>query len=141
MSVLLIARQALTFQSFSFAYPEVLLCFTDILHTPCAVSLVILGLSWIRNSLSTRIRLLPLTLLSIHTVLSETYNWVFWQLNDVYLFSAGWYFTFISMFLHTGLLTFEFIPLVLLLSARGHCCLPAWFEKIICLILSASNWV
>lgn len=31
-------------------------------------------------------------LLSIHTVLCETYNWVFWQLKDVYLFSAGWYF-------------------------------------------------
>lgn len=43
-------------------------------------------------------------------------------------------FTCISKFLNTGILTFEFVPLVLLLLATGHYCLPVWFQKIICLL-------
>lgn len=82
MSAVLIAGQALTFQSLS---SEGLLCFTDMLYLPRAVSQLIFDLNVKKpkhndyNKTISSVHCL-LSILLIHTVLSDTFNIVFGEL-------------------------------------------------------------
>lgn len=90
-SVCLVA--GLTFQSFSLA---------DILHTPCAVSLVTRVLSWM--CMSTRIEFVTSHVCITSPVHSYGIVWNWHYYSHVYLCSSGQSFTFVSVFLSTGLL-------------------------------------
>lgn len=133
---MLIGWQALTFQSFSFAFFGGLLCFTDTLHKPCVASLVILGFSWYEIA-SAETSNVSIVHHLIHSHSSKTYSIL--RTSQYLLVFSRMVFPLISVFSNTGLGTYKFVSLVLLLSASGHYCLLLQFEYIKCLTFNALN--